>query len=106
MAGRDARPRMSSILRAFGVDATVTAPNDTPIDTTGVWVPLDSVKVPAESQWGREEELRCLAFDVDEVPTMPRGSKTRKKESSKQAIAGTMVSQFRKARFPLRMRTT
>lgn len=67
---------MPALLRAFGVAATVTrpAPNQAPIATTGVWVPLDSVRVPEGSPWTREEQLRCMAFDVDEVPTLPRGS--------------------------------
>lgn len=36
----------------------------------------------------------------------PEGNKNPMVASSKQAMLGTMVSQFRKLRFPLTMRTT
>lgn len=67
---------MPALLRAFGVTATVTrpAPDDTPIDTEAIWVPLDTAEVPEGSPWMREEEMRCLAFDRDAVPTLPIGT--------------------------------
>lgn len=39
-------------------------------------------------------------------PRGPEGNRNPKVASSKQARLGTMVSQFRKLRFPLTMRTT
>ena len=76
MAGQDFRVQMSALLRAFGVAATVTrpAPDDAPIVTEGIWVPLDSVSVPEGTVWDRREQLRCIAFDVNAVPTLPTGS--------------------------------
>ena len=76
MAGQDYRPLMAALLRAFGVAATVTrpAPDDEPIVTEGIWVPLGTMDMPEGGDWQRIEGLRCLAFDVDAVPTLPRGT--------------------------------
>jgi len=71
---------MGPVKRAFAVDATVTrpAPDDTPIvltgDRGGIWVPIGSVTFPQGSEWTRVQELKCIAFDVDDVPTCPRGT--------------------------------
>lgn len=67
---------MPAILRAFGVEATVTrpAPDDEPIETTGVWLPRDSEMFPQGGEWPRRDQLRVIAFDVDAVPTLPRGT--------------------------------
>lgn len=78
--GSDFRVPMGALKRAFAVDATVTrpAPDDTPIvltdDRGGIWVPVNSLALPEGSPWRREEEIKCLAFDVDDVPTCPKGT--------------------------------
>lgn len=67
---------MPAFLRAFGVAATVTrpAPDDDPIETDAIWVPLPTANEPDVAPWQRREELRCLAFDRDVVPTLPAGT--------------------------------
>jgi hypothetical protein len=67
---------MDPILREFGVPVTVTrpAPDDDPIQTTGVWVLPITEDVPLGTEFQRKERRRILALDRDEVPTVPRGT--------------------------------
>lgn len=48
----------------------------------------------------------CIFRTLSLTPPGPEGNKNPKVASSKQAMLGTMVSQLRKLRFPLTMRTT
>ena len=72
----DLRPEMGPIFDAFGVPAMVTrpAPNDTPIETTGVWVEVAEMEVPSGLAFQRKEPQRLLALMRAEVPTVPRGT--------------------------------
>jgi hypothetical protein len=72
----DLRPMMGPIFDAFGVPATVTrpAPDDTPIETTGVWIEVAEMEVPLGLAFQRKESQRLLTLMRAEVPTVPRGT--------------------------------
>lgn len=76
MSGADLTVPCDPILEAFGVPATVTrpAPDDTPIETTGVWVPPLTVDSPSGLQTKRREPLRIFALPRADVPTVPTGT--------------------------------
>lgn len=67
---------MDPIFSAFGVPATVTrpAPDDTPIETTVIWSPPDTVESPGGAVFQRADQRRVLTVRRDEVPTVPRGT--------------------------------
>jgi hypothetical protein len=70
----DIRPGLVPMLEAFGVPATVTrpAPNDTPIDTTALWIaPLPQDVPLGGGEFTRQEPRRVLALPLSEVPTVP-----------------------------------
>jgi hypothetical protein len=50
--------------------------------------------------------ILCIFRTLSFRPCGPEGNRNPRAASSKQARLGTMVSQFRKLRFPLMMRTT
>ncbi len=76
----EARVSVDPIFDAFGVPATVTRPNEAPIETTGVWVPDES----RGHQWGVPDQSgveiqrvvprRLICFRTDEVPAAPYGT--------------------------------
>lgn len=68
----DARPPIGAFFDAFGVPATVTrpTPDDTPIETTGIWVPEQTELAPPGLGFGRNEPRKVLAFRRDQVPTL------------------------------------
>lgn len=70
----DARVPMSAVLSAFGVEGTVTRPDDTPIPATVVWLPPLIEDVPTGMNSSRREVIRLMAFDRAQVPTAPRGT--------------------------------
>ena len=76
MAGLDLRPDFSSAQTAFGVPATVTRPepDDTPIETTVIWVPPIPTDFPPGFDAQRQEPQRILALPLVDVPTAPRGT--------------------------------
>jgi len=79
----DARVPMDPILGAFGVPATVTrpAPDDTPIETTGVWIsPLTADAPGGGFELQRRERRYLLVLDRDTVPTVPRGTRVEAPE--------------------------
>lgn len=72
----DCRVSLDPIFAAFGVPVTVTrpAPDDTPIETVGVWIPSDTPDVPTGSDARRREERKVLGLQREKVPTLPRGT--------------------------------
>jgi len=74
MAGADLRPAFSSAQRAFGLPATVTrpAPDDTPIETTAVWLPPIPTDLPGGFDLQRQEPKRIICLPLADVPTLPR----------------------------------
>lgn len=76
MAGADLRPDFASAQTAFGVPATVTrpAPDDTPIETTVIWVPPLPTDLPVGFDAQRQEPQLILAIPLVDVPAVPRGT--------------------------------
>jgi hypothetical protein len=72
----DLRPEMGTFFDRFGVPVTVTrpAPDDTPIETTGIFVEVAEMDVPSGLAFQRKEPQRLLALMRTEVPTVPRGT--------------------------------
>src|SRR4051794_31886134 len=74
----DARVPMASILTAFGLPITVTrpSPDDTPVTTTGVWLPIPiDEKRPIGTDFQRAEPRKVLSIPRDRVvKNVPRGS--------------------------------
>jgi hypothetical protein len=78
----DLRVPLGPILEAFGVPATVMrpAPDDTPIETTGIWISPLTAEMPSGLEF-RTTELRMterrylLALPRADVPTIPRGTR-------------------------------
>lgn len=64
------------MLEAFGVPATVTrpAPNDTPIETTALWVAPIPEGQPIGAEWPRQEPHKVMALPLADVPTVPHGT--------------------------------
>lgn len=75
-------------LAAHGVSATVTrpAPDDTPVETTGIWhtAPPEDAQ-PYGTDFRRREPRRILALPRADLPTMPRGTTI----SAPETIGGT-----------------
>jgi hypothetical protein len=62
-------------LSAFGVPATVTLPNDLPVETTGIWVQSLEETQPFGQDLGRREPRKVLAIPrTTALPVVPRGS--------------------------------
>jgi hypothetical protein len=72
----DLRPPLGPIFAALGVPATVTrpAPDNAPIETTGVWISPDTMEFPVGTDFQRKERQYLIAFMRREVPTVPRAS--------------------------------
>jgi hypothetical protein len=72
----DPRPPFALIAEAFGLPATVTrpAPDDTPIETTVVWVAPLPEEMPVGGTFRRQEPRRIASLPLAEVPTVPRGT--------------------------------
>lgn len=85
-------------LAVHGVPATVTrpAPNDTPIDTSVIWLtpglsqPTTDA-VPSESGLQRREVQRVLAVSLAVVPELPRGTLIEAPEPSSETVRTWMV---------------
>lgn len=58
-----------------GLDVTVTrpAPDDTPIETRGIWMTV-STQDNAGGPFTRREGIKVMAFRRDEVSTVPEGT--------------------------------
>jgi hypothetical protein len=72
----DARPSFEPLLDAFGVPATVTlpAPDDTPIETVGIWLAPFYQDDPTGSGFPRRESIRVFAVRKSAVPRLPIGT--------------------------------
>lgn len=76
----EARVPVDPIFAAFGVDATVTRPQHTAIDTIAVWIPDEShgaswgVRDQADLEIERTVPRRLLCFRTDELPSAPVGT--------------------------------
>jgi len=72
----DLRVPLAPILEAFGLPAIVTrpAPDDTPIETTGVWVAFTDDEAPTGLAIRRNELRRILVLPRSDVPTVPHGT--------------------------------
>lgn len=53
---------------------TRPAPDNAPIEATGVWVTPLTELVPSGMDFRRAERKRVLSFSRAEVPTVPRGT--------------------------------
>lgn len=75
-----------------GVPATVTRPypDDTPIETSVIWLQPITNDVPVGVDFQRREPERVLGIRLDEVPTVPRGSVILAPER-----VGSVVSRWR-----------
>jgi hypothetical protein len=84
----DLRVPMDPIVEAFGVPATVTrpAPEDTPIETTGVWVSPTLMEMPVGMDLQRAERRRIFSLRRDAVPTVPRGTLIEAPERESDAV--------------------
>lgn len=63
-------------LSAHGVPATITrpSPDDTPIETTGIWEGVVPIDYPRSGTLQRNEPKRVFAIPTADVPTVPRGT--------------------------------
>lgn len=67
---------LNTALEAFGVAATVTrpSPDNTPINTSGVWT-IPAAAAPAMGgDLRRREPIHVMAIPRADVPTFPRGT--------------------------------
>lgn len=64
-------------LAVHGFDIVVTrpAPDDTPIETRGIWLTPTTDDMPPSSEAGRREAIRILALSLAAVPTVPKGTR-------------------------------
>jgi hypothetical protein len=77
VSGLDLRPSFAAAASALGVPAVVTRPypDDTPIETTGIWIPAIPTDVPFGMELQRQEPKAQMALPLADVPTLPSGSK-------------------------------
>jgi hypothetical protein len=63
-------------LAVHGVDVTVTrpSPDDTEIETQGIWLTPLTEEMPLNSGLQRHEPRRVMALSLSEVPTVPTGT--------------------------------
>jgi len=76
VTGLDLRPAFAAAMEAFGVPATVTrpAPDNTPVETTGVWVSSLEEARPVGTDFQRRDPRRVMALPRDVLSTLPRGT--------------------------------
>lgn len=73
MPGADLRPSFAEMAEVFGQPVVVTrpAPDDTPIDTEGIWMSPDPAYFPSGLDIQREGSRQVLALPLADVPTVP-----------------------------------
>lgn len=73
----DLRPAFGLMVDAFGLPVVVTrpAPDDTPIETNGIWVAPVTDSVPFGTDFQRRDVRRVIAISRADVPALPHGSK-------------------------------
>jgi hypothetical protein len=104
----DIRVPMAPIVAAFGLDIQVTrpAPDDTPVPTTGVWIPppLEETR-PVGTDFQRREPRKILAVPrTTTLPNAPRGSIVLAPEAAGAAILTWKVDGYDKPVEPDLMR--
>jgi hypothetical protein len=67
----DLRPSIESALRAFGVSAVVTPPDEPAVNTRAVWLASSTAEVPGGGP-RRAEPKRVLVLPLDGLPEVPR----------------------------------
>lgn len=87
----DLRPSLTAAFRDFGLPATVTPPEGSPISTTGIWVTLQTVDVPFGTEARVGEARRVIALRRDQVPSAPRGTVISMAEQAGQAAKSWRV---------------
>jgi hypothetical protein len=89
----DARVDFAPLLDAFGVPATVTlpAPDDTPIETVGIWLAPLMADEPTGSGFTRREPLHVFAVRKSTVPRLPVGSRIDAPELAGGAVLTWLV---------------
>ncbi len=87
---------LSTNLDVFGVPATVTrpAPDDTPITTTGVWLPSLSESQPFGTDLRRFDPRRVLAVPTKHVPDAKKGTVILAPDESGGAVRAWMVDGY------------
>lgn len=96
--GRDTRVPMAPFLEAFGVSIVVTrpAPDDIPIETTGIWMvlPLDEAR-PVGTDFQRRDPRQVLAIPrLATLPTLPRGTTLLAPEFAAGPVKGWRIEGF------------
>lgn len=70
----NARVPFAAAQRAFGVAATVTIPDGSPVSTTAVWLSPDTVQLPGGLEFQRSDSRRVIALSREDVPSIPRST--------------------------------
>lgn len=70
----DLRVPIEGALAAFGLPATVTPDGGSPVETTAIWLPYDTVESPPAGDFRRAEPRRVLALPFEGLPQVPRGT--------------------------------
>jgi hypothetical protein len=61
----------------MGVPAVVTrpSPSDAPIETSLIWVNVETQSEPGAAEFVRRERVRIAVLDRDDVPTVPKNTR-------------------------------
>ena len=70
----DLRPEFEAASAPFGVDAVVTPPGGSPVQTRIIWLPPITVEHPIGTELRRAEPKRVLALPLDGLGEVPRGT--------------------------------
>lgn len=66
-----------AMFATMGIPAVVTrpSPNDTPIETSLVWVNVETQGEPGGAEFVRRERIRVAVLDRDAVPSVPKNTR-------------------------------
>jgi hypothetical protein len=70
----DIRVPFESLADPFGVEAVVTPPGGSEIETTAIWIDASILDAPALQEFQRVEGRRVLALSRDDCPSVPTGT--------------------------------
>lgn len=71
----DARPKIESFERAFGLSVTVTRPQENSFSATGIWISSLFEDPPVGGDFTRREPRRVMAFSIEDISdNIPRGT--------------------------------
>lgn len=97
----DSRVTVDPIFAAFAVEATVTRPNEAPIETEAVWMPTSHNSQFALGEIDnhhleimRTVRRRVIALRVDEVPAAPVGTLIEAPEASGAPVQSWLVDEI------------